>query len=109
MVPLGGDQHTHDGAVADDDRAFAGDEIYVSLTLVSARDGRVLWHIRDSVDVEANDPGQLAAFVQKYVALMPRSLGPGVPAAPGEVPVAPPPPPPPPAAPPPPPPPPPPG
>jgi hypothetical protein len=81
MVPMGSHEHTHDGQVADDDSAFAGDELRVSMTLVSAHDGRVLWHIRDSVDVEADKPQDLERFVRKYMGLIPPSLAPGQPAA----------------------------
>jgi hypothetical protein len=86
MVPLGGHEHTHEGQVADQDDFYAGDEIQVSLTLVSAHDGRVLWHIRDSVDVDPAKPHELQEFVRRYVGLMPQSLAPGpaaAPAAPG--------------------------
>jgi hypothetical protein len=72
--------------VADEDEAFAGDEIHVSLTLVSAYDGRVLWHIRDSVDVEADHPQELESFVHRYVGLLPPSLAAG--AAPAAAPAA---------------------
>jgi hypothetical protein len=77
MVPLNSDTHTHEGQVADDDETFAGDEIRVSMTLVSAHDGRVLWHIRDSVDVAPNKPHEVEQFVRKYVDLIPPSLAPG--------------------------------
>ena len=56
IVPLGGPVHTHDGNVDYDDPMFAGDELYVSMTLVSTYDGRVLWHARDHVDREADHP-----------------------------------------------------
>jgi hypothetical protein len=82
MVPLGGHQHTHEGQVADQDDFYAGDEIQVSLTLVSAHDGRVLWHVRDSVDVDPAKPHELEEFVRRYVGLVPPSLGPAT-AAPG--------------------------
>jgi hypothetical protein len=77
MIPLDSPEHTHDGQVADDDDAFAGDEIHVSMTLVSAHDGRVLWHIRDSVDVEPDKPHEVESFVRRYVDLMPPSLSAG--------------------------------
>ena len=76
MVPLDSPEHTHEGQVADDDGVYGGDEIHVSMTLVSAHDGRVLWHIRDSVDVEPDDPQQVDAFVRRYVGLIPPSLAP---------------------------------
>jgi hypothetical protein len=74
MVPLDSPEHTHDGQVADEDDPFAGDELHVSMTLVSAHDGRVLWHIRDSVDVEPDKPHEVEAFVRRYVDRMPPSL-----------------------------------
>ena len=77
MIPLDSPEHTHEGQVADDDDPFAGDEIHVSMTLVSAHDGRVLWHIRDSVDVEPDKPHEVDAFVRRYVGLMPPSLSAG--------------------------------
>ena len=80
MVPIGSDQHTHpsDGSqVVDEDELFAGDEIRVSMTLVSAHDGRVLWHIRDSVDVAPDKPPEVDAFVRKYMDLIPPSLAAG--------------------------------
>jgi hypothetical protein len=77
MVPLDSSTHTHDGQVADEDETFAGDEIHVSMTLVSAHDGRVLWHIRDSVDVAPDKPHEVEQFVRKYVGLIPPSLAPG--------------------------------
>jgi hypothetical protein len=76
LVPVDSPQYTHDGQVADDDDAFDGDQIHLSMTLVSAQDGRVLWHIRDSVDVEADKPQELDAFVRRYVGLIPPSLAP---------------------------------
>jgi hypothetical protein len=78
MVPIGSDQHTHPGdgsQVVDEDALFAGDEIRVSMTLVSAHDGRVLWHIRDSVDVAPDKPPEVDAFVRKFMGLIPPSLG----------------------------------
>ena len=50
---------THDGSIAYDDPVFAGDELYVSMTLVSTYDGRVLWHARDALDLEANNPAHV--------------------------------------------------
>jgi hypothetical protein len=81
MVPIGSDEHIHPGdggQVVDDDELFAGNEIRVSMTLVSAYDGRVLWHIRDSVDVAPDKPPEVEAFVRKFMGLIPPSL-----AAPG--------------------------
>jgi hypothetical protein len=76
MIPLDSPEHTHDGQVADEDDAFAGDEIHVSMTLVSAHDGRVLWHIRDSVDVEPDNPPEVEGFIRRYMTLIPPSLAP---------------------------------
>jgi hypothetical protein len=45
------------------------------MTLVSAHDGRVLWHIRDSVDVAPDKPPEVDAFVRKFMGLIPPSLG----------------------------------
>ena len=81
MVPIDGNEHTHEGQVADEDDVYAGDEIRVSMTLVSAHDGRVLWHIRDSVDVEPDNPHDVQQFVQRYMSLIPQSLAPTAPAA----------------------------
>lgn len=92
MVPMGGHEHTHQGRVADQDDMYAGDEVQVSLTLVSAHDGRVLWHIRDSVDIDPAKPPELQGFVQRYVGLLPQSLAPSTPgtvAEPSPPPVAP--------------------
>ena len=66
--------------MVDEDELFAGDEIRVSMTLVSAHDGRVLWHIRDSVDVAPDKPPEVEAFVRKYMGLIPPSLATGAPA-----------------------------
>ncbi len=88
MIPLDSEEHTHDGQVADDDDPFAGDEIHVSMTLVSAYDGRVLWHIRDSVDVEPDRPQEVDAFVRRYVDLLPPALTKAAPAAPAPAPGA---------------------
>jgi hypothetical protein len=89
VVPIDNDVYTNDGRVADEDEAFAGDEIHVSLTLVSAYDGRVLWHIRDSVDVEADKPQELESFVRRYVGMVPPSLAAGAAPSPPSPPSAP--------------------
>jgi len=70
-VPLGGPMYTHDGAVEHDDEAFGGDELYVSMTLVNAADGRVLWHLRDQLDLEADDPQQVDTMVRRFVGSIP--------------------------------------
>jgi hypothetical protein len=86
-VELDGPRHTHDGYVADDDEAFAGDDLHIAMTLISAHDGRVLWHVRENVDVEADQPVELEALFKRYAAHLPPSLAPppagaGAPAAP---------------------------
>jgi hypothetical protein len=97
VVPLDGPQATHEGAVADDDSAFAGDQGYITMSLVSTYDGRVLWHLRQSVDVELDNPRDVERFVTRVVDSIPPSLGRGpAPAAPASG--APPPPPPPPGS-----------
>jgi len=87
MVPIDSGEHVHPGPgqgpvqVQHEDEVFAGDQIWVSMTLVAAHDGRVLWHIRDSVDVEPDQPHELEAFVRRYMDLIPPALGPGAPSA----------------------------
>lgn len=78
MVPLDGPTHTHEGRVAEDedeDEVFAGDDLYVSMTLLSAHDGRVLWHVRENVDVEADQPAEMQALFRKYGEMIPPALG----------------------------------
>jgi hypothetical protein len=65
-VPLGGPVHTHDGNVEHDDELFAGDELYVSMTLVSTYDGRVLWHAREHLDLDAEDNADVDRMVQSF-------------------------------------------
>jgi hypothetical protein len=74
VVPLDSPQHTHEGAVADDDAFFAGDQAYVSATLVSTYDGRVLWHARQSIDVDLARPDDVQKMVDHLVATIPPSL-----------------------------------
>jgi hypothetical protein len=74
VVPVDEPVHTHDGAVEDEDAAFAGDHVWISMTLVSARDGRVLWHVRDDYDIEANRPPEIDRLVQHYLSALPPSL-----------------------------------
>jgi hypothetical protein len=71
FVPLNGPTHTHSGEVAYDDPLFAGDEVYVSMTMVSTYDGRVLWHAREHLDVEANRPEEIARMVEAFVGTLP--------------------------------------
>jgi hypothetical protein len=70
-VPLGGPVHTHDGRVEHQDELYGGDELWVSMTLVNAADGRVLWHLREELDLEADKPEELEAMVQRFVGTIP--------------------------------------
>jgi hypothetical protein len=74
IVPLGGPVHTHDGSVGYDDPLFAGDELYVSMTLVSTYDGRVLWHTRDHVDREVDHPEHVDEVVRAFLDTLPPAL-----------------------------------
>ena len=74
IVPLGGPVHTHDGNVDYDDPMFAGDELYVSMTLVSTYDGRVLWHARDHVDREADHPEHVDEVMRAFLDTLPPAL-----------------------------------
>ena len=76
VVPIDEPLYTHDGSIAYDDPFFAGDEIYVSMTLVSTADGRVLWHARDALDLEANRPADVERMVQTFLATLPPALPP---------------------------------
>jgi hypothetical protein len=76
VVPIDEPVYTHDGSIAYDDPFFAGDEIYVSMTLVSTADGRVLWHARDALDLEANRPADVEQVVQTFLATLPPALPP---------------------------------
>ncbi len=71
IVPLDGPTYTHDGTVDHDDEMFAGDQVYVSMTMISAQDGRVLWHQRQSLDLDAQDPGDVDAMVRAFVDSIP--------------------------------------
>jgi hypothetical protein len=82
VVPIDEPIYTHDGSIAYDDPFFAGDEIYVSMTLVSTVDGRVLWHARDSFDLEANNPAHVDRMVQAFLATLPPALPAALPPAP---------------------------
>lgn len=75
VVPLNSSTHTHEGAVADQDDTFAGDQAYLSLTLISAHDGRVLWHVRESVDVELDNPQEVERVVHQLLSTLPPALG----------------------------------
>jgi hypothetical protein len=74
VVPLDGPVYTHDGNVDYDDPLFAGDQLYVSMTLVSTYDGRVLWHVRDSVDLEADRPDHIEELMQAFLDTLPPAL-----------------------------------
>jgi hypothetical protein len=74
VVPLDGPVYTHDGSVDYDDPWFAGDQLYVSMTLVSTYDGRVLWHARDSVDLEADHPEHIDQLVHAFLDTLPPAL-----------------------------------
>ena len=76
VVPLDEPIYTHDGSIAYDDPVFAGDELYVSMTLVSTYDGRVLWHARDALDLEANNPAHVDRMVQAFMNTLPPALPP---------------------------------
>jgi len=75
-VPIDEPVYTHDGSIAYDDPFFPGDELYVSMTLVSTVDGRVLWHARDALDLEANRPADVERMVQTFLATLPPALPP---------------------------------
>jgi hypothetical protein len=74
MVPIHGPVHTHDGRAEYDDPLFAGDELYVSMTLVSTYDGRVLWHARDHVDREADHPEHVDEVMRAFLDTLPPAL-----------------------------------
>jgi hypothetical protein len=80
VVPLDGPQYTHEGAVADQDESFAGDQAYVSMTLVSTYDGRVLWHTRQSIDVALDKPQDVQRMVDRLIDAIPPSLSRAAPA-----------------------------
>jgi hypothetical protein len=86
IIPIDEPVYTHDGGIAYDDPIFAGDELYVSMTLVSTYDGRVLWHARDSLDLEANRPGDVDRMVQVFLNTLPPALPPPPLIAPAPVP-----------------------
>jgi hypothetical protein len=78
-VPLSGPVHTHDGNVQHEDEYFAGDELYVSMTLVSTYDGRVLWHAREHLDVDAEDNADVDGMVQAFLSTLPARGAPPAP------------------------------
>lgn len=74
VIPLDGPVCTHDGSVDYDDPVFAGDELYVSMTLVSSYDGRVLWHARDHLDLEADQPVDVDQMVHAFLDGLPPAI-----------------------------------
>jgi hypothetical protein len=75
--PSRGPAHTHEGAVAENDEYFAGDQAYLSATLVSTYDGRVLWHARQSIDVDLDKPADVQKMIDRLVESIPPSLSQG--------------------------------
>ena len=71
MIPLGGPGYTHEGQVTHEDEWFGGDQMYLSMTLVNASDGRVLWHLRDDLDLDAEDPKDVQEMVNRVVRSIP--------------------------------------
>jgi hypothetical protein len=71
VIPLDGPVCTHEGGVDYDDPVFAGDELYVSMTLVSTYDGRVLWHAREEMDLEADNPADIDRMVHAFLDSLP--------------------------------------
>jgi hypothetical protein len=71
IIPLDGPVYTHDGDVTHEDETFAGDELYVSMTLVSTYDGRILWHARQELDLDAEDPRDVDRMVQSLLDSLP--------------------------------------
>ncbi len=74
VVPLSSPTYTHEGGVIEEDEPLGGDEVYASMTLVSAKDGRLLWHLRDNFDVEPDNPRDIQRFVDRIVSTLPPSL-----------------------------------
>jgi hypothetical protein len=87
VVPLDGPTYTHEGDVGYDDPLFAGDEIYVAMTMVSSYDGRVLWHVRDHLDLAADRPADVQRMVHTFLDTLPPAL-PRPPAQPAPPPTA---------------------
>jgi hypothetical protein len=71
VIPLDGPVYTHSGSVEHEDEWFAGDQLYLSWTLVNAADGRVLWHLREDLDLDAEDPRDVRALVNRVVGSLP--------------------------------------
>ncbi|MEP6654722.1 MAG: hypothetical protein ABJA82_15270, partial [Myxococcales bacterium] len=71
MIPLDGPGYTHEGQVTHEDQVFGGDQLYLSMTLVNAADGRVLWHLREDLDLDAEDPNDVRELVNRAVTSIP--------------------------------------
>lgn len=71
MIPLDGPGYTHEGQVGHQDEWFGGDQMYLSMTLVNASDGRVLWHLKDELDLDAEDPKDVQEMVNRVVRSLP--------------------------------------
>ncbi|HVZ71233.1 MAG TPA: hypothetical protein VHJ20_02565 [Polyangia bacterium] len=71
VIPLDGPTYTHDGNVSHEDDLFAGDDLSVSMTLVSTYDGRVLWHDRQELDLDAQKPVDVDHMVDSFLAGVP--------------------------------------
>jgi hypothetical protein len=71
VIPLEGPSYTHEGQVQHEDEWFGGDQMYLSMTLVNAADGRVLWHLREDLDLDAEDPKDVQALVKRVVGSIP--------------------------------------
>ena len=71
VIPLDGPVYTHEGSVEHQDEWFGGDQIYFTMTLVNAGDGRVLWHLRESLDLDLQDPKDVQALVSRAVGALP--------------------------------------
>ena len=75
IVPIDGPEATHEGAVADENDMFASDDAYVTMSLVSTYDGRVLWHLRQKADVDVSNPQDVQRFVGQVLDAIPPALG----------------------------------
>jgi hypothetical protein len=71
FIPLEGPTYTHEGQVTHEDGVFGDDEVYLSMTLVNAADGRVIWHLRDDFDLDADDPADIETLVRRVVETVP--------------------------------------
>lgn len=71
FIPLDGPAYTHEGQVTHEDGWFGDDQLYLSMTLVNASDGRVLWQLRDDFDLDADDPKDIQKLVNSVVGTIP--------------------------------------